>query len=469
MAEHPPVHDPTPREEPRFPSGEDGPTTGRAVNLQLVAGLAALGIVPILLIFDSLTTYRQGWVPIHGLDWTVAGLIALWAAGSVIAIFSARIRSFSADNAIKLCVLVVSILLMLAGGEAALARMMAGMEAPFHHQRPFNVRHYVTDLEVIRGIHGESTLSANSRGIRGPELDDAYERKVLCIGGSTTMNFLLDDSETWSQVMMTRLNEEAEYAKYWVGNVGKPGFATPQHLRYVLENPDFGNLDVAVFLTGANDLLAPLNYTAHASLRDTSPLAAVQPRWRRSGYFRITEAVVTALMPSVDERVIDGTEVENFILRRTRRSKGTIVAHDGHAEQTQQVMLQKYARNIRGIIETCRARSVQPVFANQPSLWRSDQSAEDEATLWMGRLRRTRVYLSPGSLRIYMDQYNQVLRDVCAESGVPYVDLAAKMDGQSEYFWDDCHLTEAGARVVGIEIAQAVVALDRPDLVSESR
>jgi len=60
-----------------------------------------------------------------------------------------------------------------------------------------------------------------------------------------------------------------------------------------------------------------------------------------------------------------------------------------------------------------------------------------------------------------MDQYNAALLDTCAKRGVPCVDLVP-LNGNPEWFYDDCHFTEAGAVRVAGRIAPALADLLQP-------
>jgi len=55
-----------------------------------------------------------------------------------------------------------------------------------------------------------------------------------------------------------------------------------------------------------------------------------------------------------------------------------------------------------------------------------------------------------------MDRYNQVLREIATRRGIALADLAS-MNGRGEYFIDDCHFNEAGARG-GARLIAPVVA-----------
>ena len=53
-----------------------------------------------------------------------------------------------------------------------------------------------------------------------------------------------------------------------------------------------------------------------------------------------------------------------------------------------------------------------------------------------------------------MDAYNEALMTECTEMGVVCADLSS-MNGNPDYFYDDCHFTESGAT----EVAHLLKAL----------
>ena len=58
--------------------------------------------------------------------------------------------------------------------------------------------------------------------------------------------------------------------------------------------------------------------------------------------------------------------------------------------------------------------------------------------------------------------FNDVLRDVCRSPGILCRDLAAAVPPRAEYFYDDMHLSEAGARLVAQLVVGWVLELPLP-------
>jgi hypothetical protein len=123
--------------------------------------------------------------------------------------------------------------------------------------------------------------------------------------------------------------------------------------------------------------------------------------------------------------------------------------------------LQEYTDNLRRIVSLARARGVRLVLVTQPVLWRAGLSEHDKALLWLGGVgdfqnQAGAVYYEPEALAGGMDAYNRRLLAVCAQTGSECVDLAAAVPRTTEYFWDDCHFTDAGEALVADVLAAAI-------------
>jgi hypothetical protein len=64
-------------------------------------------------------------------------------------------------------------------------------------------------------------------------------------------------------------------------------------------------------------------------------------------------------------------------------------------------------------------------------------------------------YFRVADLRKGLDLYNEQLRQVCSREHVQVIDLSS-MDGRIEYFYDDYHFNEAGAREVARLVAEGL-------------
>lgn len=111
------------------------------------------------------------------------------------------------------------------------------------------------DPALMPGIRGPSRFRANSRGLRGDEIPDDPSYRILACGGSTTECLFLDQAETWPQRLQDKLSAGPPGPRVWVGNAGKSGLTTRDHvvqLLYLL--PELPRIDTVLFLVGVNDL-----------------------------------------------------------------------------------------------------------------------------------------------------------------------------------------------------------------------
>ncbi len=77
--------------------------------------------------------------------------------------------------------------------------------------------------ENVPGVSVETMYQTSSAGIRGPEFSDDDEYRILAIGGSTTQNVYLDQSETWTLLLGAHLNAIEGSPNTWTGDVGRSG------------------------------------------------------------------------------------------------------------------------------------------------------------------------------------------------------------------------------------------------------
>ena len=74
-------------------------------------------------------------------------------------------------------------------------------------------------------VPAQVSWRANSLGLRGPELPtDTSIIRILCVGGSTTECTLLNDGDTWPDVLAAELQRTGH--RVWVGNAGRDGLST---------------------------------------------------------------------------------------------------------------------------------------------------------------------------------------------------------------------------------------------------
>ena len=132
--------------------------------------------------------------------------------------------------------------------------------------------------------------------------------------------------------------------------------------------------------------------------------------------------------------------------------------------------LAEYRRNLEALVAGARSYGAPLLLLTQPTLWAAEMGPAERARLLAGGLGPIKTwcthrrYYSPRALAEGMRAFNDVLRGVCRQPHVRCRDLAASVPARAEYFYDDMHLSEAGARLVAELVTGWIVELPRgPD------
>ena len=335
----------------------------------------------------------------------------------------------------------------------------------------------------IVGITGPSRYSTNELGMRARPWPREGRRvyRILAVGGSTTQDVYLDDTEAWTAVLEKELAGTPDAAEVWIGNVGKSGLSARDHAvqipRLLTQHP---GINAMLVLAGANDFLTtvsqgdayrqPPAITEHsAQQQQTLRAFDVVPRrlveqselqglawYRRTGIWqglRLARANLLARRMA-PPRTQDSTGAIYSTWRAYRRAAPQLIDRLPDLNAA----LEEYERNLTSIIESAAAGKVRLVFLTQPMIWRPRMSPEEERRLWLGGLGDFmsgpgHAYYTPAALAEGMQRFNDRLMEVSVRRGVECFDLAAQVPRDTLLYYDDAHYTEEGARVVARAVA----------------
>ncbi len=134
-----------------------------------------------------------------------------------------------------------SLLFFLAVAEGAIRLLLPN---DYYVWPPNFHRTFRPDPDVVHGATVPSQLTINAFGMRGDPPGPQYQYRVLAIGGSTTICGYLDDRKAWPYLVQERSNAALGPDTVWVGNVGRPGHTTHQHLlqveKLLARHPEIG-------------------------------------------------------------------------------------------------------------------------------------------------------------------------------------------------------------------------------------
>ena len=428
---------------------ESVPRVPQRPHRWLIVAVLAIAALPLLLLIDTIVAFARGWQTQSRLDFLFIACLIVALGLIVLAVIFSQSRAFLRRQWAQMILLVaVSVGTWLAT-EAAAALYRRQFVPLSHLWTPSTQQVFNPKPGTMPGIVGESRVTINSLGIRGPELPpDHIAYRILCIGGSTTECIYLDDSEAWPHLLMHRLNHNPHRRPIWVGNVGRSGFSSDQHLGFLDQDKLAKEMDCVVLLVGANDFLKFLGrgkgFDATGEVWERRP----RPVWRRSRLLDLIRKTYHAW--NVNKIAVEDTVGSAYVERRKQRQAAPVsnVLPD-------LVELDGYRDRLRAIVHVCRAKNVRLVFLTQPILYDSKLSASAHSLLWAGWMEDGK-FLSVEQLRKGLDQYNNALQSLCRQLNVECVDLTT-MNGQESFFYDDVHFNEAGAQEVARLVAEGLL------------
>lgn len=322
---------------------------------------------------------------------------------------------------------------------------------------------------VMPGVGLLARFHVNSQGIIGqewgPERNKEY--RILTVGGSTTECLYLDQEKSWPALVQTGLNETADGRKVWVGNLGKAGHNSRDHLALMRLAIHQYDVDAVVILLGGNDMV-------HRLLQgDEYDPNFVDDETRYKEWIKTRFAAVPVSIESEGKSFLRRAALWQLVrrIRRSYNDRYAPIVQDNtgdwlvelrenrqQATQTNELPLlesglDEFERNVTAIVQEARRNSLRVVLVTQPTIWRSTMTETENRLLWMG-WRPDGNFYTTAALEKSMASYNNRLTATCAKLGVECIDLAARMPRTLDVFYDDMHFTERGAQTV----ADAVVA-----------
>jgi len=321
---------------------------------------------------------------------------------------------------------------------------------------------------LMPGVGPIAHFHVNSQGIIGREWasERDTEYRILTIGGSTTECLYLDQDKSWPALLQQGLGATPDGRTIWVGNLGKAGFNTRDHLALMRLAIDQYDVDAIVMLIGGNDLVHRLiegdSYDPRFTEKEVEYRAWLVSRF----------ASVPPSMDDVQQSILRRTALWQLARRLNRLYKswkapivqdeaGDWLVRMRKARQTARLIkelpdlnsgLDEYERNVTAIIQEAQRRSIRIVLVTQPTFWKANAPEAEHNLLWMG-WRPDGSFYTTEALAKAIDAYNQRLLATAEKLNVECVDLAARLPRSLDVFYDDMHFNEHGSQLVSERLA----------------
>ena len=413
-------------------------TSGKLAN---AAGRLPELLGPVFLLVVPLVVFLSWFLSLSMLflrfSFTAGAFLLAFMPGGLLvsARDNAKLKSVVSGTA----VMAVSFLIALTAGELVLRRILP--DQIFNPR--FGLRPYCRyDLQIdLPGIEPGGVLSTNRWGLRGenPPADWNGYLTVVTVGGSTTADYYLDDSKTWSNLVQNELRSVNPMV--WVGNAGIPRHSADTHALFVNEVLSRIKPDVALFLVGVNDMGPFLRGGdgGEGRLEDSGPRPWLFAR-----------SMTLQLIYKIKKVHIDGAEVINTVSDPPFRPEPLTNPEMPLPDDLHDLLTDPdfYRNRIIRLIAQCREQGITPVFLTQPLLYEDNshwRTLRESAIFFQGTERP----ISAATFALMLGTLNSDLLDVCRERGVAVYDLASNVPHSEMYFYDAMHMTEAGAALTG--------------------
>ncbi len=396
------------------------------------------------------------------------------------------IKSMAKRIAINIALLATSLAVMIGFGEMAL-RILYPPPADYRffpwppHQRQM----FKVDPAIFPGLNEEALFVANSAGIRGDEFSNDQDYRILALGGSTTECLLLDGPKAWPYLLQNKLTANSG-KNVWVGNVGKSGLNSRDHIMQLAPMLDqYDRIDAVLIMEGANDLLlrlakgtdynpdylfTPDGQKAHfkrAFARALPPkpenAGGQKPWYEHSAIWKqINELYHRSNMKKPKpQAMVQDTAGSAYIKMRAQRKRMPRIDYLPDLVSS----LAEFRRNMTMLAKIAKERNVKLFFVTQPAIWGAHITKEQRDLLWLGgngniRSKNVTAYYSAEALAQGLEKYNNVTRQVAELESVGLIDIAANLPKNTTVHYDGVHFNENGAQLVANLIYQKIIKED---------
>lgn len=295
---------------------------------------------------------------------------------------------------------------------------------------PVNAKYHIK-LPDIPGLDSEVVHVKNSLGFRGEELTDSTMTKIICMGGSTTECFYLNEGKDWPAVLAKKLKEDNP--NYWLNNAGMDGqssFGNMQMLKqYILKiKPNY-----IILMCGLNDM----------SLKKPSKFDTYEGKWYQKLYNKLELPSTIVNLLRAEKAKDAGLNHQYF---KDIRTADTLHMNDSQISKRlteESKYLPAYKDRLKNIIHICKANHIKLILVSQSILFSNETDLMTNTDL--GLLKTGEIN---GLTRSYiLRMYNRATFEVADKENIPFINLSARLPNDSRFFYDGYHFTNDGAEL----------------------
>ena len=331
--------------------------------------------------------------------------------------------------------------------------VIACLEFTLHIYNPFSSRvkngeivlpkntKYSIETPNIQGLDAKIIHTKNSLGMRGPELNGSEKLKIICMGGSTTECFYLNDGKDWPGILGSKIKKD--FPASWLNNAGMDGqssFGNLQMLKQYIVNlkPNY-----IVLMCGLNDmgLETPSYFDEDKSLFKKIYNFLEIP----STILNIVRAGKAKESGLNHRFIMDINKAERLQMDDTAIVK---------CLKKEQEFLSAYVDRLNEFAKICKANNIKPIFISQSILFSDEKDLYTNT--YLGDIKTGNIN---GKTRGYiLKMYNKVTFDFAESQNIPYINLNARLPKDSRFFYDGYHFTNDGSEITAGIIYDEIIS-----------
>ncbi len=263
----------------------------------------------------------------------------------------------------------------------------------------------------------EGNYRTNSLGLRGPEPElSAPATRIACFGNSCTFGWRLAEDETYPG-RLGALLRGGDAGRFEVINCGVPGYSSYQGRLMLDQYFPVLSPNIVTICYGWND-----HWAAGFDLPDNEQKTPPQ----------LVLDLQNCLSGSYTYRA-----VKYLLLSRSEKSREYTY---NRKSPTYRVSLDDYGENLQAMIDYCRGQGARVILITAPI---GDADPNEES-----------------SLENYHYLYNEIVRYIAEENGVPLLDAARMFEDHPEYFDNPreefIHYNAEGAAAIAEKLAEII-------------
>ena len=302
---------------------------------------------------------------------------------------------------------------------------------------------YEDDMPGFADYNKEVSVSINSHGFRDakePEMEkEKGSFRIFTVGGSTTLSIKMGEGDDWS-AQLSKLLNEAHDPTYEVINTGQSGHSLNEHLQLIVQKLVHMQPDLFIVYAGANDV----NMLINGQYGYQTPFANAP----KSPVLRhmITESQIGRRLNYI-MKGLDYSEI-HFTTKQRKRAREVIEA-EPIEDKIPQIDLSFSITNLKSIIGICQSLGIRLLVVGQAVSWDETDTELDD---WHFMVKKNGKRYSERVLRTLNTNLNSMMKEVCEEMEVPFVNAQEFMEPTSANFYDDMHMNFGGNKQMGLEL-----------------